>query len=93
MSTTVIYGRIQHAAHYAYTHPAKGHDLEQWDVTGDLPRGPRTGDPIAPSVVPRDAVYHYGYLDKDGVQHWLFTRRAPLTGNCARCGTYAMVRP
>jgi hypothetical protein len=82
---TVTYRRAKHAAHYDYSHPAKGHDLEQWDVAGDLPHEPRTGNPIAPPEVPRDAEYHSGYLARDGVQHWLFVRTAPLTGTCVRC--------
>ena len=75
--------RIPHAAHYGYAHPAKGHDLEQWDVTSEArPEVARVG-----SGVPSDAAYLCGYLDKDGRQHWLFVRRAPLSaGPCARCG-------
>ena len=81
----VTYRRIQHAGHYAAPPTDQGHDLEQWDVAGELPRGPRTGDPVAPPEVPRDAGYHSGYRS-GGVQHWVFVRRAPLTGSCPRCG-------
>ncbi len=77
--TTVTYARIPHAAHYAYGHPAKGHDLEQWDV-----KQPKRG-PVPPEV-PTNAEYHSGYIDKDGAQHWLWVRTAPLSpGECKRC--------
>lgn len=83
MIASVTYRRIPHAAHYE-GQQGKGHDLEQWDVVGDVARSPRTGHPVAPVEVPRDAEYHSGY-QQDGVQHWLFVRTAPLTGTCARC--------
>ncbi len=75
----VTYRRIQHAAHYSYRHPAVGHDLEQWDVMG-------LSMPVHPSGVPMGATYHSGYLDRDGQQHYVFTRIAPLSpGRCAQC--------
>ena len=80
----VTYRRVQHAAHYS-NHPMKGHDLEQWDVEGNLQRGDRTGKPIAPDGVPNDAQYHSGYRTGEGVQHWVFVRVAPMTGTCRRC--------
>jgi hypothetical protein len=80
----ISYRRVQHAAHYGYSHPAKGHDLEQWDVVAELARGVRSGHPVAPAEVPADAEYHSGYR-RDGVQHWIFVRRAPLTGSCPHC--------
>lgn len=75
--------RAVHAAHYGHGHPAKGHDLEEWDVI----------HPVKPSRalledagVPFDVEYHSGYIDHEGRQHWLFVRRAPLSpGKCARC--------
>lgn len=85
MATTITYRRIQHAGHYA---AGAGHDLESWDVTGDVERSSRTGDPMPPLGVPLDATYHSGHVD-DGVQHWTFTRRAPLTGTCPRCSPVA----
>lgn len=73
------YRRIPHAAHYAYGHPAIGHDLEQWDVAQahHMPK---------PTDVPSDAEYHSGYIARDGSQHWVYTRIAPLSpGCCSRC--------
>jgi hypothetical protein len=83
----ITYRRIQHAAHYeAPGQGAKGHDLEQWDAldAGQIKRG-RSGDPVVPDGVPADAEYHCGYIDRDGRQHWLYTRRSPMTGTCERC--------
>lgn len=77
MSTT--YRRIRHAARYG--RPGTGHDLEQWDVEGGVMRDgvpPRPGIPIT-------AEYHHGYV-REGMQHWVFTRRAPFgEGTCERC--------
>ncbi len=72
--------RIKHAAHYAGT--SDGHDLEQWDVSGiDWRPGQRN-----PSGIGANAEYAYGYIDKIGGQHWMFTRVAPLSpGRCAHC--------
>jgi hypothetical protein len=75
---TVIYSRRPHAAHYAYDHPARGHDLEQWDVTQPFHHA-------RPDGVPWDAEKHSGYVDDAGRAHTLFTRPAPLTGTCDRC--------
>jgi hypothetical protein len=34
--------------------------------------------------VPIDAQYHWGYVDEQGAQHWVFVRKAPLSpGKCA----------
>lgn len=75
------YRRAQHAAHYGYGHPSVGHDLEQWDVTDATRRYP-----VRPGDVPSDVQFHHGYLDLDGVQHLVFTRIAPLSGEtCVRC--------
>ncbi len=77
MSATV-YRRAAHAAHYMYGHPKKGHDLESWDVTS-----PKL---TKPSDVPANAEYHHGYIDREGKQHWVFVRPAPLTpGDCPIC--------
>ena len=81
LTPTVSFRRFPHATHYQ---GGGGHDLEQWDVIGELPRG-HGGNRVAPSDVPRNAEYHSGYLDDAKVQHWLFVRRAPLTGSCSRC--------
>lgn len=66
--------RIKHAAHTAN---GGGWDLEQIDVQAesrfelDLPNG---------------FAYHSGYRDAEGLQHWLFTRKAPMSeGKCGRC--------
>lgn len=79
---SVTYRRIPHAGHYGHSHPAKGHDLEQWDVKSELrPELARVA-----IDVPRDAEYDCGYLDLGGHQHWLYTRKAPLSpGGCTRC--------
>jgi hypothetical protein len=88
MKTT--YRRIPHAAHYAYSHPAVGHDLEQWDV--DTQAEPGTTESARILVrhstigLPPNAEYHSGYLDRDGHQHWIYVRTSPLTGpRCNRC--------
>jgi hypothetical protein len=72
---TAAYSRERHAAHTSTT-PPTGWDLERWDVTSPtLPTSPVAG-----------AEYHCGYVDRDGVQHWIFTRRAPLSdGTCVWC--------
>lgn len=71
------YRRIPHAAHYAYNHPAGGHDLEQWTFAAPVNKRPED--------VPRDAEYHSGFV-KDGVQYWVYVRTAPLSpGGCKRC--------
>ena len=75
----VTYRRVSHAAHYAPTHPDRGHDLEQWDYAqpSRLP---------VPAGVGLGAEWHVGYLNAYGVQHWVYVRRAPLTGEtCPRC--------
>lgn len=87
METVITYRRAEHAAHYHPANAAKGHDLESWDVAGDLPRG-RYGDPVRPEGVPASAEYHSGYIDADGVQHWFFVRRAPLSGTCEEHGCH-----
>ena len=74
----ITYSRHAHAAHYAYGHPAVGHDLEQWRYAQPerLPR---------PAGVPADAKYHSGSVIA-GVQFWLYVRIAPLSaGVCGRC--------
>lgn len=68
--------RIRHAAHYGYG-MVGGHDLEQIDI-----KSPRRNT----DVLPGGFEYHCGYVAKDGSQHWLYTRRAPLSvGTCAMC--------
>jgi len=80
----ITYRLVVHAGHDLYGNG--GHDLEEWDVTGQLARSARTGDPIPPVAVPCGAAYHSGYVDRAGVQHWIFTRRAPPSaGSCERC--------
>lgn len=81
-STEITYRRIPHAAHYQWAH-GQGHDLELWDVVGETMSAARVA---AGSAVPSDAAYSSGYVGKDGVQHWAFTRKAPMTdGPCALC--------
>lgn len=78
----VEYRRIPHAAHYHVVNHllgTAGHDLEQWDYAqpARLPR---------PEGVAADAQYHSGFV-RDGVQHWTYVRRAPLSADfdCAHC--------
>jgi hypothetical protein len=80
-SLTVTYSREPHAAHYAYDHPKRGHDLERWSYAQErrLP---------VPVGVPRNAEYHSGFM-RDGMQHWTYVRTAPLTGSCAFCDRLA----
>lgn len=79
MSAAPVYRRAPHAAHYGERD--RGHDLESWDVV--LPRynAPK------PAGVPADADRAYGYVDRAGAQHVVFTRPASLTGPCTleRC--------
>jgi hypothetical protein len=73
--TTLTVTRETHAAHYAYV--GGGHDLE-W-FTFPSPRNVRHPE------LPSDAEYHSGFL-KDGVQHWSYIRKLPLSpGKCPRC--------
>jgi len=84
MSTAIIYSRVPHVAHYAFSDPRIGHDLEQWDCP-DVGRH-YSGNPIRPEGVPSNAEYRCGYLAKDGSQRWLFVRRVPLSaGTCEWC--------
>ncbi len=55
--------------------PVAGWDLERWDFAGST--GHR--EEAAAAGVPSDAAYHVGYLDRDGVQCWVYVRRAPNT--------------
>lgn len=74
MSQSVVFERIQHAAHYGNG----GHDLDTWTYAQPerLP---------CPASVPRDAQYRSGFL-RNGVQHWIYVRIAPLSdGTCVRC--------
>ena len=81
------YTRIPHAAHYSYGHPAVGHDLEQWDYAQPQRL------PVPPDVAP-NAEYHSGYLDRQGVQHWVYVRTAPLSpGECPRCTGRRVTQP
>lgn len=71
-----VYRRAQHAAHYGN---GTGHDLESWDVEQPFWTSPRPDD------VPADAEKHSGYVE-GGVQHFVYVRRAPLTGPaCPLC--------
>lgn len=84
------YRRIQHAAHYHFGDgKTGGHDLEQWDVTEADTNGwspIQGGREHVPADVPADAHFRHGYIDRDGNQHWVFSRTAPLSGEpCARC--------
>lgn len=75
------YRRSKHAAHYE----GGGHDLESWTVPSNT-RTPAEARTFAGSDLPRDAEYHHGFVSPDGVQHWVFVRTAPLTGDdCERC--------
>jgi hypothetical protein len=75
-----VYSRTPHAAHYA---GGGGHDLEQWDIKSPLPPNRAM---LTALGVPYAALYHVGYLDANGAQHWTYTLQAPLTGDrCARC--------
>jgi hypothetical protein len=79
--TAVKYRRIQHAGHYGYagadSRDRLGHDLEEW-VYAKKSRLP------VPNHVPGDAHYHSGFM-RDGTQHWVYTRIAPMTGTCPIC--------
>lgn len=84
ISPPVTYRRIYHAAHYGgVRHPVygTGHDLEQWTYAHPLlDPGKR------PATIPGDAEFHSGYRDQNSVQHWVYTRRAPLSpGFCEHC--------
>lgn len=85
------YKRVRHAAHYAYNHPAGGHDLEHWAVPSLEGERPQDARARAGAEVPRDAEYHSGYRDERGRHHWLFVRVAPFTPDpaCERCARRA----
>lgn len=74
-----VHSRISHAAHYDNHHPDVGHDLEWWDSMLPFYDAPKPRD------VPANAERHSGYVDREGVQHVMFCRTAPLTGTCPRC--------
>jgi hypothetical protein len=76
----VVYTRVRHATHGAYG--ASGWDLDQWDVTSpERPHVARVG-----TDVPSDAEYHSGYVDREGRQHWIYIRCAPMSPEpCPRC--------
>lgn len=75
-AAVVEYKRVPHAAHYTDGRSG-GHDLEQWTFVAPTNR--------RPDNVPQGAEYHSGFM-KDGVQHWVYVRRAELSpGTCARC--------
>ena len=77
--TEVTFRVCRHAAHYGYSHPARGHDLHQWDAKQAF------GEP-RPDGVPRDAEKHSGYIDSDGNAHTIFVKTAPLSdGECPMC--------
>ena len=80
----ITYKRVAHAAHYAYNHPAKGHDLEVWMVESD-----GSFNPKRPTEVPQDAEYQCGEMTA-GKQYWRFVRTAPLSNvHCAECARKA----
>lgn len=75
-SPGVSYHRVNHAAHYGNV-AYYGHDLEEWTYA-QAARLPR------PDGIPSDAKYHVGFVD-NGIQHWVYTRIAPMSGPCKRC--------
>jgi hypothetical protein len=82
--SAVAYHRAQHAAHYMFGDLRIGHDLESWTVASNT-RTPADARTFAGAELPCDAEYHHGFVS-NGVQHWVFVRIAPLTGDlCARC--------
>lgn len=73
----VVVTRARHAAHYAYSHPGKGHDLLIVEV--------ESPEQLRPAGLPLSFAYHSGSRI-NGVQTWRFTRIAPLSpGKCGRC--------
>jgi hypothetical protein len=78
----VTYRRIPHAAHTGH---GGGWDLEQWVVAAPTAAAARQ---IAGDELPSDAEYRCGWFGSDGVQTWIFARRAPLSTSitCTVCG-------
>jgi hypothetical protein len=69
--------REEHAAHYAYGHPKRGHDLLWAEVAGPTN--------VRPAGLSADFEFAIGNRI-GGVQTWLYTRKAPLSpGKCGRC--------
>lgn len=86
VAPSVVHRRARHAAH---TGNGGGWDLDVWDVVG-VRRPEEARRELWAAHLPRDAEYHSGYLDKQGVQHWVFVRRAPLSpGRCPTCPAVA----
>lgn len=73
-----------HAAHYAYDHPRKGHDLEHWTVEHPNMLTRAQLDDLG---LPADAAFHSGFFTS-GVQTWHYTAKRPLSsGTCSRCAS------
>ncbi len=80
----VEYRLVKHAAHYAYDHPGRGHDLAQWTI--EVVKRPDYADRIALGMS-SDVEYHFGYV-LDGQQRWVYTARRPMSdGVCDRCAS------
>lgn len=82
---------VRHAAHYAYNHPVKGHDLDRWVVRS---QARPTFEQLAALGLPSDAEWHTGYRDSGtGPQHWVYIAKRPLSeGMCERCAAMASER-
>jgi hypothetical protein len=76
--------RVRHAAHYMYEHPARGHDLDRWNIRAAMRP---THEQLSALGLPDDAEWHTGYIDPDtGSQYWIFLAKRPLSeGTCDRC--------
>lgn len=73
--TSIAIRITKHAAHYMGG--IGGHDLEISTFAAPVR--------VRPEGLHPDAEYHSGYV-ADGVQHWVYTRKLPLSpGRCAYC--------
>jgi len=79
----VEHGRVRHAAHYMFDHPARGHDLERWIVRAAVRP---TFEQLTALGLPRDAEWYTGHIAPDMGQHWVYIAKRPLSeGTCERC--------
>lgn len=86
----ISYNLVRHAAHYAYDHQDRGHDLAQWVI--ESPTWPELQQVTALGL-PDDAEYDSGHLF-EGRQRWVYVARRPISpGTCSRCEATKTVPP
>jgi hypothetical protein len=77
MAQNVEHRRIHHAAHALGG--GAGWDLDEWHAV-------QHWNDARPDTVPGDANKSHGYINRDGTQVVIYTRRAPFgAGTCQYC--------